>query len=300
MKKLFAIMMAVALTATLLAGCGASAASSAAPAAPAASEAAPAEATPAPAEPTPAPAPAEPALADGIYEAEFITDSTMFGVNETCDGKGTLYVQDGAMTIHITLKTKNIANLYLGLAEDAKKDGAEILEPTVDTVTYPDGLSEEVFGFDVPVAVVGEDFDLALIGKKGVWYDHKVSVQNPEPLQNDLELEDGVYTVEVTLEGGSGRASVQSPADLYVQDGEMTARIVWSSDKYDFMMVDGEKLLPEITEGHSIFTVPVSGFDVPMAVQADTVAMSTPHLIDYTLCFASDSVTYSGPIVHNS
>lgn len=292
MKKLF-VMMAAALLATgLLAGCGASAGSTSAPEAPAASEAAPAEATPAPVE--------EPALADGIYDAEFITDSSMFGVNETCDGKGTLYVKDGQMTIHVTLKTKNIVNLYLGLAEDAQKEGAELLEPTVDTVTYPDGLSEEVFGFDVPVAVVGEDFDLALIGKKGVWYDHKVSVQNPEPMVFEAEdLEDGLYTVEVTLEGGSGRASVQSPADLYVQDGEMMARIVWSSDKYDYMMVNGEKLLPEITEGHSIFTIPVSCFDAPMAVQADTVAMSTPHLIDYTLCFASDSVVYSEPIVHN-
>ena len=33
-------------------------------------------------------------------------------------------------------------------------------------------------GFDVPVPVIDEEFDLALIGKKGVWYDHKVSVSN--------------------------------------------------------------------------------------------------------------------------
>ena len=117
-------------------------------------------------------------LADGIYSADFNTDS-MFHVNETCDGKGTLTVKDGKMTIHITLTSKNIVNLYPGLAEDAQKDGAELLQPVTDTVTYKDGTSEEVNGFDEPVPAIDEEFDLALIGTKGVWYDHKVSVSNP-------------------------------------------------------------------------------------------------------------------------
>ena len=111
--------------------------------------------------------PAVPALEDGIYTAEFDTDSSMFHVSEACDGKGTLTVQDGAMTIHISLGSKNIVNLYPGLAEDARKEGAELLEPTVDSVTYSDGFTEEVYGFDVPVPVLDEEFDLALIGKKG-------------------------------------------------------------------------------------------------------------------------------------
>lgn len=118
-------------------------------------------------------------LEDGIYSADFNTDSSMFHVNETCDGKGTLTVKDGKMTIHITLTSKNIVNLYPGLAEDAQKDGAELLQPVTDTVTYKDGTSEEVNGFDVPVPAIDEEFDLALIGTKGVWYDHKVSVSNP-------------------------------------------------------------------------------------------------------------------------
>lgn len=95
-------------------------------------------------------------------------------------GKGTLTVKDGEMTIHISLTSKNIVNLYPGLAEDAQKEGAELLEPTVDTVTYDDGLSEEVYGYDVPVPELEKEFDLALIGTKGKWYDHKVSVANPE------------------------------------------------------------------------------------------------------------------------
>lgn len=122
-------------------------------------------------------------LEDGVYTADFDTDSSMFHVSEACDGKGTLTVEDGEMTIHISLASQNIVNLYPGLAEDAEKDGAGLLEPTVDTVTYSDGISEEVYGFDVPVPALDEEFDLALIGTKGVWYDHKVSVSNPEPAE---------------------------------------------------------------------------------------------------------------------
>lgn len=119
-------------------------------------------------------------LEDGVYTADFDTDSGMFGVSEACGGKGTLTVEDGRMTIHISLKSKNIVNLFPGLAEDAKKEGAELLSPSTDEVTYSDGITEEVYGFDVPVPVLEEEFDLALLGTKGTWYDHKVSVSNPE------------------------------------------------------------------------------------------------------------------------
>ena len=125
----------------------------------------------------------EVALEDGVYTAEFDTDSGMFHVSEACDGKGTLTVQDGAMTIHVSLASKNIVNLYPGLAEDAQKEGAEVLEPTMDSVTYSDGITEEVYGFDVPVPALDEEFDLALLGTKGTWYDHKVIVSNPEPAE---------------------------------------------------------------------------------------------------------------------
>ena len=125
----------------------------------------------------------EVALEDGVYTAEFDTDSGMFHVSEACDGKGTLTVQDGAMTIHVSLASKNIVNLYPGLAEDAQKEGAEVLEPTTDSVTYSDGITEEVYGFDVPVPALNEEFDLALLGTKGTWYDHKVIVSNPEPAE---------------------------------------------------------------------------------------------------------------------
>ena len=123
------------------------------------------------------------ALADGVYYAKFKTDSSMFRVNEAYEGKGTLTVEGGEMTIHISLNSKKIVNLFPGKAEDAKLEGAELLEPTVDTVQYSDGYVEEVYGFDVPVPALDQDFDLALIGTKGTWYDHVVSVTDPEPAE---------------------------------------------------------------------------------------------------------------------
>ena len=118
-------------------------------------------------------------LEDGVYTAKFDTDSSMFHVNEADEGRGILTVENGKMTIHISLVSKNIVNLYVGKAADAQKDGAELLQPTTDTITYDDGSTEEVYGFDVPVKALDETFDLALVGTKGKWYDHEVSVSNP-------------------------------------------------------------------------------------------------------------------------
>lgn len=234
-------------------------------------------------------------LPDGVYTAEFSTDSSMFHVSEACDGKGTLTVKDGVMTIHISLGSKKILNLYPGLAEDAAKDGAVLLEPTTDTVTYSDGMTEEVYGFDVPLPVIGEEFDLALIGTKGKWYDHKVKVSDPvaEGAADTFDLsavEDGSYTIELTMEGGSGRASIQSPAQLAIADGAATATLEWSSPNYDYMLVNGEKYLPVNTEGNSVFEVPVEALDAPLTMIGDTVAMSTPHEVEYTVTFHSETL----------
>lgn len=246
---------------------------------------------------------AEAALPDGVYEAAFQTDSSMFHVSEACDGKGTLTVTDGSMMLHISLGSKNIVNLYPGLAEDAEKEGAALLMPTEDTVTYSDGMTEEVYGFDVPVPVLEQEFDLALLGTKGVWYDHKVSVTNPVPLEEKAGQDgaegradapglpgDGIYTAELTFEGGSGKASILSPAVIAVEGGKMTATVQWDSPNYDYMLVDGEKYLPVNTEGDSVFEIPVAAFDEPLSVIGDTVAMSTPHEITYTVTFHSDSL----------
>ncbi|MCR5419150.1 MAG: sirohydrochlorin cobaltochelatase [Lachnospiraceae bacterium] len=119
-------------------------------------------------------------LADGEYQAKFTTDSSMFKVNESLDDMGTLTVKDGKMTIHISLASEKIVNLFPGLAADAQKDGAQLLEPSKDEVTYDDGTKETVNGFDVPVPYLDKEFDLALVGTKGKWYDHKVVVASPK------------------------------------------------------------------------------------------------------------------------
>ena len=255
-------------------------------------------------------------LSDGTYIAEFDTDSSMFHVSEACDGKGTLTVADGKMTIHISLNSKRIVNLYPGLAKDAVKEEDRWLLPTEDTVTYSDGMTEEVYGFDVPVPAIGEEFDLALIGTKGKWYDHKASVLNPVPADdtqqkstavlkdetqktasngdvqrtNIADLENGVYDVDFTFEGGSGRAELLSPAKVTVADGMAMAAVQWSSSNYDYMVVNEEKYLPVSTEGGSVFEFPLSGLDEPIEVIGDTVAMSRPHEVEYILTFHSKTM----------
>ena len=246
-------------------------------------------------------------LPDGIYDAEFSTDSSMFHVSEACDGKGVLTVENGQMTIHVSLASRKILNLYPGLAQDAQKDGAQLLEPTIDEVTYSDGLTDEVYGFDIPVPALDEEFDVALIGTKGKWYDHKVCVSNPVDISEAEtagtsasgeasgksgipDLADGSYLVEMTFEGGSGRASIASPVTITVENQKVTASVEWSSPNYDYMLVDGEKFLPVNTEGNSVFEIPVAAFDEPVTVIGDTVAMSKPHEIEYTLTFHSDTI----------
>ena len=277
-----------ALLAASLAGCGSSASSVASSASSEAVSSA-AESAVSEAASESAAASSARALKDGTYTAEFDTDSSMFHVNEASDGKGTLTVEDGQMTLHISLQSKKIVNLYVGMAADAPDHEADWLQPTTDTVTYSDGTSEEVYGFDVPVEALDTDFQLAILGTKGKWYDHTVSVRNVEAQAAEAveTPADGSYTCEVTLEGGSGRATVDSPAALTVADGKMTATIVWSSPNYDYMIVDGEKYLPTNTEGNSTFEIPVSALGVPLSVVADTVAMSTPHEIEYTLTFSA-------------
>lgn len=232
-----------------------------------------------------------PALADGVYQASFSTDSSMFHANEACDGKGVLTVQNGQMSIYVTLAGKGIVNLFPGTAEDAQKPGAEWLQPTLETVHYSDGTTDEANAFLIPVPYLDGEFDVALVGKKGTWYDHKVSVSDPQPLADDTaESEvpaDGSYTVEAVLQGGSGKASVQSPARLTVENGAMTATVIWSSKNYDLMIVNGQEYTPTYENELSCFTIPVSALGTPLPVQAETTAMSQPHMIDYTLTFSS-------------
>ena len=227
-------------------------------------------------------------LANGTYVATFTTDHGMFHVNEANNNKGILTVENGEMTIHVSLQSKKIVNLFPGTAEEAEKEGAVLLEPTTDKVVYPDGYEDEVYGFDIPVPAIGEEFDCALIGTKGKWYDHKVMVSDPVPGDDihagtEMTLENGEYQVELVLEGGTGKATVESPAPLKVENGAATLTLTWSSPNYDYMIVDGNKYEPVNEEGNSVFEIPVKVLNEPFDIIGDTTAMSEPHEIEYKL-----------------
>lgn len=184
MKRLVSMFAVAAMVVMVmaLAGCSSGAASSSASASSDASASASASAASESANAASSAASEAAALANGEYSAAFNTDSSMFHVNEANDGKGVLTVSDDGMTIHVSLVSKKIVNLYVGTAADAEADEAAWLQPTTDEVTYSDGATEEVYGFDIPVPAIGEEFDVAILGGKGTWYDHKVSVSDPEAI----------------------------------------------------------------------------------------------------------------------
>lgn len=235
-------------------------------------------------------------LEDGVYLVKFDTDSSMFHVNETMDGKALLTVENGEGTLHLVMPSKNVLHLYSGFAADAESNEADWISPTSEEVTYSDGLTEEVFAFDVPVFVLDEEFDLALVGKKNVWYDHKVTISDPQTVEETDKVEETEAseaegkTIEVSLEGGTGKVSLISPTGIKeITDGYLVT-IEWSSKNYDYMIVDEVQYLPVAVDEHSIFEIPVKDIEKPLAVVADTVAMSTPHEIEYTITFDTNSL----------
>ena len=124
-------------------------------------------------------------LADGVYVVDVDTGSNMFHINEAKEGKGELTVKNGEMTLHITLASKKIVNLYIGTAEEAEVASEdELLAPTTDEVTYSDGITEEAYGFDIPCPAIDEPFDVSIIGTHGNWYTHPVTVTTPVPVEN--------------------------------------------------------------------------------------------------------------------
>ena len=116
-------------------------------------------------------------------------------------------------------------------------------------------------------------------------------VQNTEPQVLQIDMPDGEYSIEVSLAGGSGRASVTSPTWMNVQGGRAYARLLWSSPYYDYMILEGRKYLNETADGgSSSFTIPITAMDAPMEIIADTTAMGDPVEIDYTLTFYEDTI----------
>ncbi len=228
-------------------------------------------------------------IKDGVYPVEVSSSSSMFRITE-CE----LTVQDGEMSAVMTMGGTGYRYLFMGTGTDAE---------TADESEYiPFEETDGVHKFTVPVEALDMGIDCtAFSDKKEKWYDRTILFR-ADSLPADafadgtvntvesLGITDGEYTVEVTLEGGSGKASVNSPAKLTVSGESITAEIIWNSNNYDYMVVDGEKYLPVSTEEFSAFEIPVTVFDRKMTVSADTTAMSTPHEIEYTLYFDSSTI----------
>lgn len=230
-------------------------------------------------------------LKDGTYDVTVDSSSAMFNII-----KCSLTVSDGKMSAVMTMSGKGYLYVFMGSSEEAAAADESSFIPFVE------GENGD-HTFTVPVEALDSGISCAAFSKKKeIWYDRTLLFRADSlPIDAfgdgfiksaaDLGLADGEYTVDVELSGGSGRASVESPAKLIVENGEAFADIVWNSSNYDYMMVNGEKILPISTENGSEFIIPVIGFDFNMPVSADTTAMSTPHEIEYTLKFISESIS---------
>ena len=227
------------------------------------------------------------ALKDGVYPVKVDSSSSMFQVTACA-----LTVKDGAMRAVMTMKGTGYLKLYMGTGQEAAGAAEADYIPFVEN-------ADGTHSFEVPIKALDMGIDCSAFSKKKEkWYD-RVLVFRADSLPaaafaegalvtaESLELEDGEYTMEVTLGGGSGRARVESPARLRVEGGNAFATIVWGSSNYDYMVVDGQKYEFTGAEGNSTFEIPVAGFDRSLPVIADTIAMSEPHEVSYTLNFDS-------------
>lgn len=170
-------------------------------------------------------------------------------------------------------------------------------------VIYADSLPKDALKIELP--------DYELIGNALRYYEEAglVDLSVPEeeeetnaaaedgdvPEAVSVDLDDGEYSIECNMTGGSGRASISSPTYLTVRDGKAYAHLIWSSTYYDYMLIGSEKFLNQTTDGgNSTFDIPVTVMDEGMTVIADTTAMGDPVEIEYVLTFYSDSIGEKG------
>ena len=229
-------------------------------------------------------------LLEGDYPVQVESSSSMFRVESAV-----LHVRNGSMEVTLTMGGTSYLYVYPGSAMDAATGEESGYIPFAED-------AEGNHSFTLPVEALDEGFPCAAFSKnKELWYDRTLLLRADSlPVSafregffvtaESLGLADGAYTVSVTLTGGSGKAKIQSPARLMVQDGAAEVEIVWSSSNYDYMKVDEEKIFPQEGRDTSTFLIPVPFFDRPVSVIADTVAMSEPHEITYTLLFSSESL----------
>ena len=227
-------------------------------------------------------------IKDGTYDIKVDSSSSMFKIT-SCS----LTVENGEMTAVMTMSGQGYLYVFMGKGEDASDESKYI--PFVEN-------ENGEHTFTVPVEALDKAIDCSAFSKKKEqWYDRTL-LFNASSLPADafkdgeitsvesLGLTDGTYMIDVTLEGGSGKATVQSPAEMIVENGSASAVIIWNSPNYDYMIVDGNKFEFSGDGENATFTIPVIGFDYKMPVTADTTAMSKPHEIEYTLFFDSSTI----------
>lgn len=213
-------------------------------------------------------------IEDGTYKIEVSSSSSMFRIIDA-----QLTVKCEKMWAVLTLNGTGYEKLYMGTGEEALTD-------TDDNCIYFIEDPQGKYTYEVPVEALNEDINCAAWSiRKEEWYDRVLvfdSSMIPENAITNSSVPDGIYTAEATISGGSGKASIESPADIIEKNGTMTAVITWSSPNYEYMLVDGVYYYPVNTNGNSTFEIPVS-MDKDIEVTAQTVAMSTPHEIEYIL-----------------
>lgn len=227
---------------------------------------------------------------DGVYDVTVDSSSSMFKIT-ACE----LTVENGEMTAVMHMGGTGYLKVFMGSAEEAAQ------ADDADCILHEEA-ADGTHTFTVPVEALDQGIPCAAFSKKKeLWYDRTL-VFRMDSLPMDafaegvlttaesLGLADGAYTVDVQLSGGSGKASVETPAALRVENGAAYATIVWSSPNYDYMRIGEEKFLPLNAEGNSVFEIPATAFDWNLTVYADTTAMSTPHEIEYTLYFDAATV----------
>lgn len=229
-------------------------------------------------------------LKDGTYSITVDSSSSMFKI-DSCE----LTVENGQMTAAMRMGGTGYLKVFMGTGEQAAQAA------DIDCIPFEEG-PDGAHTYTVPVEALDKGVPCAAFSKnKEIWYDRTLVFRADSlpleafqdgvyPTAASLGLSDGTYTVEAELGGGSGRASIQSPAALRVEGGQAVVTVVWGSSNYDYMRVGEEMFYPVQTEGNSTFELPVSVFDRKLTVFADTTAMSTPHEIEYTLRFDSASI----------
>ena len=232
---------------------------------------------------------------EGTYEIAVRTDSSLFRIVE-CD----LTVKDGQMTAEVALAGRGYRSLYMGVGEDA------YIADDHDYIGYEVDDETGRYVYTMPVESLNTAVDVtALSARKNLWYNHQIiflaaslptsslTAEGLKAVRDSSVVKDlpnGVYTCTPMLSGGTGRASLSDPCQVTLHDGVGVARIEWSSQYYDYMIVGSKKYYPVNDGGDSVFEIPISGFDIPIDVVADTTALSQPYEIEYQITFYSSSL----------